>query len=165
MILNLQLSFTFLISLCFSAETKSLHTDIPFPKDPGLFYEQLTTVRLKTDKWNIMTYINVDQISQIDSHLKDIFDELTPFCKDTYETNHCLTVLKTQEETRSHVQNIMTNIHIIDFQPSDWHHHSTHAIPSTLNEIIIRFRNLNETLIRRNSWDSSIVRYKSFASL
>ena len=59
----------------------------------------------------------------------------------------------------------MTNIHIIDFQPSDWHHHSTHAIPSTLTEIIIRFRNLNETLIRRNFWDSSIVRYKSFASL
>ena len=30
----------------------------------------------------------------------------------------------------------MTNIHIIDFKPSDWHHHSTHALPLTLNEII-----------------------------
>ena len=86
----MQLSFTFLISLCFSAKTKSLHTNTPFPKVPGLFYEQLTTVRVKTDKWNIMTYNNVDQILQIDSHLEEIFDELTPFCKDTYETNHCI---------------------------------------------------------------------------
>ena len=44
-----------------------------------------------------MTYINVDQILQIDAHLKEIFDELTPFCKDTYETNNCIPEKKHSE--------------------------------------------------------------------
>lgn len=67
-----------------------LYINNPIPESPDLYYEKLTTARLITDKWNILTYFNIIDILSIGQDIRKLFEELIPYCKEANRTNFCI---------------------------------------------------------------------------
>ncbi|KAA5634618.1 hypothetical protein F3G63_34740, partial [Pseudomonas aeruginosa] len=66
-----------ILVLCTSHQIITQITD-----SPGLYYDRLSDVKFTNDNWNVVTYLNTNNIQSHLDKVDQLFEKVNSFCKD-----------------------------------------------------------------------------------